>query len=48
VRIFNASGQLVHANASASGTQQLDLTGWSPGMYRMEVQGLIGVTLIIK
>jgi uncharacterized repeat protein (TIGR01451 family) len=48
VRIFNASGQLVHANESASGAQQLDLTGWSPGMYRMEVQGLSGVTLIIK
>jgi hypothetical protein len=48
VRIFNASGQLVHANESTSGAQQLDLTGWSPGMYRMEVQGLSGVTLIIK
>jgi uncharacterized repeat protein (TIGR01451 family) len=48
VRIYNATGELMHSDASATGPQQLDLSKWSAGMYRMEVLGLGGVTLIVK
>ncbi len=48
VHIYNATGELMHSDASATGPQQLDLSKWSAGMYRMEVPGLDGVTLIVK
>jgi len=48
VHIYNATGELMHSDASATGPQQLDLSKWSAGMYRMEVFGLGGVTLMVK
>jgi uncharacterized repeat protein (TIGR01451 family) len=48
VHIYKATGELMHTDAFATGPQQLDLSKWSTGMYRMEVLGLGGVTLIVK
>jgi uncharacterized repeat protein (TIGR01451 family) len=46
--VYNATGQLMYTNTNAAGVQQLDLCGWSAGMYRLEVPGLNGVSLIVK
>jgi hypothetical protein len=34
VQMFNADGRLVHEfNASDAGFQEINVTGWSPGLY---------------
>jgi hypothetical protein len=33
---------------NASGVQQLDISLWSAGIYRIEVAGLKGSTLVVK
>ena len=48
VRILNATGQVVYNDASASLVQQLDVSQWAAGVYRIETHGLKGATLMIK
>ena len=48
VRILNATGQVVYNDANASLVQQLDVSQWATGVYRIETHGLKGATLMIK
>jgi hypothetical protein len=48
VRILNATGQVVYDDANASLVQQLDVSQWAAGVYRIETHGLKGATLMIK
>jgi uncharacterized repeat protein (TIGR01451 family) len=48
VVIRNMIGQIIHADANAMGVQQLDVSRWTSGVYRIEIQGLNGATLVVK
>ena len=48
IRVINTTGQIVWSDANATLVQQLDVSQWSAGLYRIETSGLAGVTLMVK
>lgn len=48
VRVLNATGQVVWSDSNATLVQQLDVSPWAAGVYRIETPGLKGVTLLLK
>lgn len=48
MRVLNATGQMVYSDVNASLAQQIDVSQWAAGVYRVEATGLSGVTLVVK
>jgi hypothetical protein len=45
---MNTTGQIIWSDSNATLVQQLDVSQWSAGLYRIETSGLAGVTLMVK
>ena len=48
IRVMNTTGQIIWSDPNATLAQQLDVSQWSAGLYRIETSGLVGVTLMVK
>jgi hypothetical protein len=48
VQVINATGQVVYSDVNATRVQQLDVSLWAAGVYRIEIPGLTGATLVVR
>ena len=48
IHVMNATGRVVWSDTTATGVQQLDVSQWAAGVYRIETSGVKGVTLMVK
>jgi hypothetical protein len=48
MQVINATGQVVYSDVNATRVQQLDVSLWAAGAYRIEIPGLAGATLVVR
>jgi uncharacterized repeat protein (TIGR01451 family) len=48
MQVINATGQVVYSDVNATRVQQLDVSLWASGVYRIEIPGLTGTTLVVR
>jgi hypothetical protein len=48
MQVINATGQVVYRDVNATRVQQLDVSLWASGVYRIEIPGLAGATLVVR
>ena len=48
MQVINATGQVVYSDVNATRVQQLDVSLWAAGVYRIEIPGLAGATLVVR
>ena len=48
VQVINTTGQVMYSDGNAAGVQQIDVSQWAAGVYRIEIPGITGATLVVK
>jgi hypothetical protein len=48
MQVINVTGQVVYRDVNATRVQQLDVSLWASGVYRIEIPGLAGATLVVR